>query len=495
MRQVSRLSLRDILSIVFRDKNRILIVVLTSVLAASLWLSFQDSVYVAESRALVRVGKEKLSGIESYAKDSYNILFQERGQDIHNGIEILRDKQLVYTVYSRLQSTMRPPSRPQSWYGGMKYDLKAFLRSLKEWAYEPLYALGLRARLSPEEEQVRALQAALHVEAIEDSDILRVTFGWTDPHFAALAANTFVEEFLNQYIRVHENEQSEGFYRDQIALQEGHLTNADANLERFRAKHGITNLALQKELLLKEISSEEARLDAVTIRYDEYRTLRDGVVDASRKGTEWIQTPEFRQRGTLDLSELDRQFFDLVARRAQYATTHTSASIEMRQIAERIGQLREQKAASLIAFFTLNMKTAAQERSFLDTRLRDRRTQLAKLDQQTTRLAELERARHVAEQNYLTYRKKAEELRVSDQLDEHKISGVRVISDARPPAEPSSPRRGLILGLSVLLGLFLGVGYSACAEYFNHTFRNGEDVERILGTRLLLTVPRIAADG
>ncbi|MCR6666279.1 MAG: hypothetical protein NVV69_09760 [Methyloversatilis sp.] len=115
---------------------------------------------------------------------------------------------------------------------------------------------------------------------------------------------------------------------------------------------------------------------------------------------------------------------------------------------------------------------------------------LTEYNQIGLQLAELERQQSVNEQSYLAYRKKAEELRISDELNAQKISGVRVISEARPPVEPSSPRRLLILGIAVLVGLFLGIGYSAISEYFDDTFRGADDVKRILGTELMLTVPK-----
>jgi len=489
MRQLSRISLRDILYVLFRDKNRILVVTLTALVAASTWLAFQDSIYVAESRVLVRVGKEKLSGIESYAKDNYNILFQERGQDVHNGIEIIKDNQLAYAVLGKLRPLMQPASPPEGWFKRLKYQIKSALTTVQQWLSEPLYWFGLRTRLSEEETLIRALRGSLAAEAIEDTDIIRLTFASPSAQFATIAVNTYADEFLTRYVQVHENEPSETFYRGQIAIQEKRLIDDEAALASFRESRGITNLPLQKEILLKEISGEESALNEVTIRYQEYRALRDEVTTVLRAGNDWIQTPEFRQRGALDLTALDRQFFDLAATRSQLSTTHTTNSVEMQHITARMNQLRKQKAQSLISFFDMNLQTAAQEKLILEQRLQAKRDRLAQLDHDTVQLVEMERQRSVAEQNYLSYRKKAEELRISDQMNERRISGVRIVSEAREPAEPSSPRRGLVLGLATLLGLFLGVGYSAVAEYFNHTFRDGEDVERILGAPLLMTVP------
>jgi uncharacterized protein involved in exopolysaccharide biosynthesis len=493
MRQLSRISLRNILSILFREKHRIIIITLTALLGTSVWLAFQDSIYVAETHILVQAGKEKLSGIESYSKDSYNILFQERGQDIHNAIEILKDNQLAYAVLQQLRPLMQPEPPPQSWFKRLKYEAKALFRTVKDWLVEPLYWVGLRTRLSEEEMLLSALRGSLAVEAIEDTDVIRVNFGWTNPQFATLAVNLFSQEFLSRNIKVHENLQSEDFYREQISLHEKNLVDAETKLERARAEHHVTHLPLQKEILLKNISDEENRLNEATIRYEEYRMMKDYVVAASSRTNEWIPTPELRQRGSLDLNSLDHQYFELVSKRAQLSSNHTDSATEIRQITERMDKIRKQKADSLLSYFALNMRVSSQEVALIETTLRGKRAQLAELEQQTNPLTELERMRLVAEQNYLSYRKKAEELRVSKELSDRKISGIRIISEAREPAEPSSPKRGLILGLALAIGLFLGIGYCAVAEYFNHTFRDNDDVERILGIRLLMTIPKISA--
>lgn len=491
MRQLSRVSLRDLLYIIFRDKNRILLVMLLSLVGTGIWLSFQDSVYVAESRVLVRVGKEKLAGVETLAKDNYNILFQERGQDIHNGIEILKDNRMAYAVLERLRPLMQPAPPPQGWFKRMKYEVKQVVGTVKEWATKPLYWLGFKTELSPEEQAVRALKGSLQVEAIEDTDMIRIGFAWTDPQFAAVAVNAFTEEFLAQYVRVHGNSQSEEFYRDQITVNEKKLTEAEAVLSKFRAVNDISNLPLQKEILLRETSDVEARLNEAAMRMEENRSLRDSVAQTLKSSSDWIQTPELRQRAPIDLSALDRQYFELVARKSQLAATMTDGATEMQQIAQRMAQLRQSKGQSLISILTQNMNAAAQERALLDAQWREKKTRLATLNQRTAELGELERLRGLAETNYLSYKKKGEELRVSDLLSSQKITGVRVVSEARPPVEPAAPRRGLILGLAVLIGLFLGLGYSAVAEYFNHTFRDGDDVERMLGARLLMTVPKL----
>lgn len=491
MRQLSRISLRDILCIMFRDKNRIVLITLVAILGSYIYVIAQSSIYVAEGEILVRVGKEKLVGIESYATNNNNILFQERGQDINNGLEMLKSQKLAMNVLERLRPMIHPPAAPVGFLKILKHKIKNGVKTIKSWIYEPLYWLGFKHRLTEEEQLLQAIGSSLAVEAIEDTTIIKISFGWTDPEFAALAVNTFADEFISHYIQVHRNLNSESFYREQSSKYEKSLDLAESALSQFRITSSISNISLEKEILLKSISETGARHRDATLRLEENRSLKDGVSIALKKSNEWIQTPESSGNGSTDLSELDRQYLALIGKRVELANIHTAKSPEMQQIAKSIEALRKQKAQNLIAYFSLNMVSKIQEVNFLQQQLNDKQKRLNLLTQKTGQLDELLRLRDIAEENYVTYNKKAEELRVSDELDSRKISGIRVVTAALPPIKPTYPRRSLIVLLATLFGLFLGIGFSAISEYFNQTFRDTEDVERILGIRLLMMIPKV----
>jgi capsular polysaccharide biosynthesis protein len=49
-----------------------------------------------------------------------------------------------------------------------------------------------------------------------------------------------------------------------------------------------------------------------------------------------------------------------------------------------------------------------------------------------------------------------------------------------------------VLGLGAVLGLVLALTWAFVADYLDHTFRNGRDVQRHLNSRLIASLPRIA---
>jgi len=490
VRQLSRISLRDILYIIFRDKNRILLITLTAFIGSYVYVMLQSSIYVAESQVLVRVGKEKLAGLESYTKDNYNILFQERGQDIHNGLEILKDKQLAMKVLEKLRPILEAEGPPLSLWGRVKSGAKTVFRTLKSWLHEPLYWFNFRHRISEEAMMLEVIQGALSAEAIEDTDIIRVSFGWTDPEFAALTANEFANQFVSRYISIHRNPNSESFYREQIKSYMQVLEDADTELSNFRISSNIANISLEKEILLNAVSEIEADHRDLSIKLEEDRSLRELITLASQNG-EWAQTPSLDGGITADLAELDRQYLELVGQQAQLSVIFEPGAREIKQLTTRMERLRRQKVENLSAYFTLNISSNIDKKALLEKQLSDNKSRLNDLTRYTGRLEQLVRLRNLAQENYLVYSQKAEELRISDALTNQEISGIRVVSNAVAPAKPAYPRINLIVGLATIFGLFLGVGFSTITEYFNQTFREASDVERILGVPLLMTVPKL----
>ena len=125
----------------------------------------------------------------------------------------------------------------------------------------------------------------------------------------------------------------------------------------------------------------------------------------------------------------------------------------------------------------------------LDREIGGERKKVEDINVKTVTLKQLERERDLTEQNYQVYKKKAEELRISDDLDSRRISDVKIAMPAIPPLTPSYPKKSLIIIISAVVGLALGFSFAAVSEFFNHTFKGHEDIYDSLGVPLLISVP------
>ena len=104
---------------------------------------------------------------------------------------------------------------------------------------------------------------------------------------------------------------------------------------------------------------------------------------------------------------------------------------------------------------------------------------IAALESADLRLSDLERERQVAEELYLGLVKRQSEASVSSELDRSRLSNVSVIAPPSTSIEPVSPKRDLVMGASLILGLLLGIALPLIRETLSGTLRTPEEFERI----------------
>jgi uncharacterized protein involved in exopolysaccharide biosynthesis len=91
-------------------------------------------------------------------------------------------------------------------------------------------------------------------------------------------------------------------------------------------------------------------------------------------------------------------------------------------------------------------------------------------------------------ENLDLYKKKAEEARISDAMDEQKFSNAYILDKASAPL-PRAGRSFLLLLMATLIGAAgAAVGVAFVLEYFNRTLRNEGDIEEQLGLPVLATI-------
>jgi uncharacterized protein involved in exopolysaccharide biosynthesis len=112
---------------------------------------------------------------------------------------------------------------------------------------------------------------------------------------------------------------------------------------------------------------------------------------------------------------------------------------------------------------------------------------LARLDAAEDQLDALNRERQLAETSYLTYSKRREEARIREALDDRRVANIVLMSPPSRPVEPAAPKKLLIMGIALALGLILGAGLALLLEYFRETVDTPRDLAGVDGMPLLGT--------
>jgi capsular polysaccharide biosynthesis protein len=98
------------------------------------------------------------------------------------------------------------------------------------------------------------------------------------------------------------------------------------------------------------------------------------------------------------------------------------------------------------------------------------------------------------EENYLLYRRKQEEARISDALDRRRIINVAIAEAATVPSIPSS-HRALTLVMGLLLASAASLGLAFGSDYLDPTFRTPDEMTSFLNIPVLAAMPQNGKNG
>ena len=143
----------------------------------------------------------------------------------------------------------------------------------------------------------------------------------------------------------------------------------------------------------------------------------------------------------------------------------------------------------------LRKKMAAmkQERDVLASQEREIKKQIADFENEAMQTSEKELAYNIYQRNVNTsqqlYDILLSQVKESNILQSSDTSNLTVVETADLPEKPVKPNKKRNFLLSIVLGVFGGVGLAFFLEYLNQTIRNEADVERFLGYPVIAVVP------
>jgi uncharacterized protein involved in exopolysaccharide biosynthesis len=284
----------------------------------------------------------------------------------------------------------------------------------------------------------------------------------------------------------------------------------------MRGPQGTDALAVQKGLAMDRLAELESELDSAEVSRQEQLQQAESL--RARLAAEPERVPSAsRMNMTAASEEIERALAELRLRRDELLQDFKEDSRYVRDIEQQIalaeGRLAEANASAAGVNRTeanpihlqlkgelMRVETELEGSNARVTSLRSQvasnRRQLETLNASAFEVDTLRRKALAAEEDFLLYRKKYEEARISSAMNQQRIINVTV---AQPPMMPLQPvRRGLIRKtlLAVFIGVFGGLAMAFVLErYVGRSFTTAEDIERVLGLSHLASIPDGARNG
>ena len=369
------------------------------------------------------------------------------------------------------------PAASQSFTGAVM----AFFTRLREGP--PAVAVDRATR--EDDALISAFQGSVTVEPVRRSRLVRVHFDSTDPFFAAKAANTLAQAFININLerRFEASAYAKTFLEEKLQQTKEKLEDSERQLVDYSRqmevmggdeKQNIFNQNLQEfntavakaeqERIHAEVAWRQAQDNPDTLKaVQESRTIQSlkenkAKLDAEYQENLKIYKPAFPRMQALQgqVAEVDRQL---------------------------AGELQEIRKSTFAAY-----KAARSQEELLKGRLEESKRQLLDLQGRSIRYGILKREVDTNRQLYDGLLQRLKEVGIAGGVGMNNIS---VVDKAQVPIFPFKPdlAKGVTTGMAI--GLIVGLLVAWLLEHLDDSIRFADEVERETGAAVLGVVPKL----
>jgi polysaccharide biosynthesis transport protein len=337
------------------------------------------------------------------------------------------------------------------------------------------------------------LQRNLNVSHIDKTYIISVSYTSPNPNLASRVAQAYGDAYLDDQLqsKFEATRRASSWLQDRIAELKQQSFDADLRVQKFRTDNNLISAGgqLVSEQQLSEINTQlvsaqaataeaKARLDEIDELISSGRpdgvvndalvsstinTLRDKYISTTRARAEVVDKlgPTHVQVLRLDsqLAEIQRLIFEELRRIGDSYRSDYNVALSRQQSLEK-------SLAKVVALNATANTTQVQ-------------------------LRELEREADTFKSLYDNFLQRYQQ---TVQQQTFPINDARIIKPAYLPRSPSYPKKPLVLGLFLMLGLASGSALAGLREYRERFFRTGQQVRNELGTEFLGFTPTISEE-
>lgn len=395
------------------------------------------------------------------------------------------------------------PSGPVAQLRGLVRQASAAAAPITALPATVVASLNAKAPLSREDQAIAAVSGRLKVNAVEGSDLIKISFSGNDQRFTHAVLDLLVNNYLERYLDLRATPEAATFFEQETQRLARDLRAAEDAAQQFELRNSITSLGRQREAYLnnalaKEVGMQEARSETEGLR-EKSQILRARLAQLPER----IRTSE-EYRTSPTAERMKARLLDLEMQRNTLLQKYTEQDRRVTDVEKEIGLLSEKFLAEPGWEFAretygenparnpLMVELISTEAQLirlgiravnLEREMKDFSERLLNIDQAAYEKARFDRRIGLLEDAYKLHMKKYEEAKIAAKLDESRIVNVQL---AEPVQVTPKPGGGLVVALlGSVVGMVAGVGLAFVREYFTDSFTTEDSVRHQLGVPVL----------
>ena len=405
-------------------------------------------------------------------------------EDLNSELQIFRSDNVVRRAVQQLEEESEVFAEPDM--SGLTGWLSRQEKNLRE-------LMSRDAQAPPGKEaqtfaKIIKINKSLSLRIVPTSNVISVSVSWSDPHAAQQILETLMRAYLVERRTVFEPGQVREFFNTQVENYRHQLERKKGEILDLVKHRGGPDpaAALENNLVLKSSISEQLN-DLEKQKIDtqsEYELINNALADSDIWYFAFIDNDVIRSLG-FEVQELAREL--ALALRSYEPESETVVALKGQLVSARSNLNREVYA--ILEELGARLVSLQNKIDLLSDRMGEIDASNIGLKQMQLQLESLQMETELLEFSYQTFYQRSEETSIGNrELAGGADSQVVVLARGQASPEPDFPRRLPLIVLGLLLSFLVGGTVGFVREFFDHTFKRPEDVERVTGLPVVFSI-------
>ena len=488
--------LSDYLHIILNKKWLILFFLLITVLVAAVSTYTAKPVYMASSKLVVG-SENQVSPISGQTISMESYYYEEKNFNTH--FKLITSKPVLKMVAMEVDLTPDIPKEGLEslnpvirYISRVKNNIQLIKKTIKSRIKEflpPPPRQTDNKKINAEDKLYQRLKSRVSVAPVEDTRIMEISVLDTDPVRTRDIANAMAQKYIEFDLstKLKSSTDKLSWMTDELYSIKKRLEDSEKEFIDFKQDQKMFSMQGRQNVINQKIATFNQKYLEVRNKKLELETQLDELKSAVDEGIDIMG-----QKSLLDdpiIKVLYSQMTQLDIEKGHLSKVYKAKHPKMVEVVSKI----DNTEAKIKVEIEKKLAAMKRQRNILVSQEAEMKKQIDKFEAEAMKTSEKELEYNIHQRNVNTsqhlYDILLSQVKESNILKSSDTSNLTIVELADIPERPVKPNKKRNMLLSILLGLFGGVGLAFFIEYLDQTIRNEQDAENILGYPVLAIVP------
>ena len=494
-------SVREIYSIFFRHKWKIILFSLCVIITVILVSFVKDEIYLSGAKLMVRLGRENMRLDPTAATGQVINISQSRTNEINSEKEILKSQELVRKVVEFFGSDRILGHKKDELHDtGTNHKTLMYIRTkinsginIAKTFFE---RFGLSRSLNDNDRAMLRITKNLKVDTLKESNIIIVSYEAQSPDLARDVVAKLIDLYLEKHINVYKTPGSYEFFSRQSADLRATLVKAETELRDIKNSIGVGSPPEQRLIVMnrigelkQQIEITEAELSISETKIQEMQKILESTTGKKTEG----EIVGFLDYGA---DMLRTRLYELQIEAQDLSSKFSEESQQVKMIRNEVDQaqalLNERNINSIrskLSLEDINLLSLKSKVKKLKNQLEGAQAELNVINDADLKITQLTRDIDIYNNSYHKYSDSLEQARIDYALEAVNISNISIVQSATFPIQPTRTGKSLYIILGILLCIFGSFALALFFESIDDSIKTPEQVNEDLQLPTLASIP------